>query len=347
MTRFDRYFLWVFFQSGLLLVALIATVFVVIDVLLNLDEFQRFDNVARDVTLYYAFNLPPVLYLLLPIIIATSGLFALARIIRARELIVLQSAGISPRRALSALFGGALLLGFGGLALREFALPPLSQSQRESPAGASEFRKGKRLTVRDDAGNSWYVRSYDLGKGTLSGVRILSRDGQTLVAAQDMNWAEARGEWFTPKGEIHNLKALLDGNVAAPREFNGKPPIGELLPADFGRRKRGFAGTPISDLWRDAQKRPDFRELGLAANHELWHPFGGMLMLMVGAGLVLWRPAKSAVAGGMAVSAVLGYQICVFWFETLSTAGAISPVIGAALTPMIFSALAAMLWARK
>ncbi len=74
MTRFDRYFLWVFFQSGLLLVALIATVFVVIDVLLNLDEFQRFDNVARDVTLYYAFNLPPVLYLLLPIIIATSGL---------------------------------------------------------------------------------------------------------------------------------------------------------------------------------------------------------------------------------------------------------------------------------
>lgn len=345
MTRFDRYFLWVFFQSGLLLVALIATVFVVIDVLLNLDEFQRFDNVARDVTLYYAFNLPPVLYLLLPIIIATSGLFALARIIRARELIVLQSAGISPRRALSALFGGALLLGFGGLALREFALPPLSQSQRESPAGASEFRKGKRLTVRDDAGNSWYVRSYDLGKGTLSGVRVARRPNAGRCARHELGGGARRV--VHSRGEIHNLKALLDGNVAAPREFNGKPPIGELLPADFGRRKRGFAGTPISDLWRDAQKRPDFRELGLAANRELWHPFGGMLMLMVGAGLVLWRPAKSAVAGGMAVSAVLGYQLCVFWFETLSTAGAISPVIGAALTPMIFSALAAMLWARK
>jgi lipopolysaccharide export LptBFGC system permease protein LptF len=347
MTRYDRYFFWVFFQSALLLVALLATVYVVIDVLLNLDEFQRFENVARDVTLYYAFNLPPVLYLLLPIIIVTSGLFALARIIRARELIVLQAAGISPRRALAALFAGALLLGLGGLAVREFALPPLNQAQRESPAGASEFRKGKRLTVRDDAGNSWYVRSYDLGRGTLSGVRILSRDGNTLVVAQDMNWAEARREWFTPKGEVHDLKALLDGNAGAPKVFNGKPPVGELLPADFGRRKRGFAGTPISDLWRDAQARPDFRELGLAANHELWHPLGGLLMLLVAAGLVLWRPAKSAVAGGLAVCAVLGYQICVFWFETLSTASAMSPAIGAALTPVIFSALAAMLWWRK
>lgn len=347
MTRYDRYFLSVFLQSALLLVALIATVFVVIDVLLNLDEFQRFENVARDVTLYYAFNLPPVLYLLLPIIVATSGLFALARIIRARELIVLQAAGVSPRRALLALFVGALLLGLGGLALREFALPPLNLAQRESPAGAAEFRKGKRLTVRDDAGNSWYVRSYDLGKGTLSGVRILSRDGHSLFVAQEMSWAEARREWFTPRGELHDLKALLDGATVRPREIVGKPPLGEMLPADFGRRKRGFAGTPVSELWRESDSRPDFRELGLAAHHELWHALGGLMMLLVGAGLVLWRGARPAQAGALAVCAVLGYQICVFWFETISTAGMLTPAIGAALTPAFFGALAAMLWLRK
>lgn len=347
MTRYDRYFLGVFFQSALLLVALIATVYVVIDVLLNLDEFQRFENVARDVALYYAFNLPPVLYLLLPIIVATSGLFALARIIRARELIVLQAAGVSPRRALVSLFLGALMLGLCGMALREFALPPLNVAQRESPAGAAEFRKGKRLTVRDDAGNSWYVRSYDLGRGTVSGVRILSRDGNSLFAAQEMSWAEARREWFTPKGEWHDLKALLDGKTAQPREITGKPPIGDLLPADFGRRKRGFAGTPVSELWREASARPDFRELGLAAHHELWHALGGMMMLLVGSGLILARPGKPAQAGALAVCAVLGYQICVFWFETASTAGMLTPAIGAALTPVIFSALAVMLWRKS
>lgn len=347
MTRYDRYFLGVFFQSALLLFALIATVFVVIDVLLNLDEFQRFENIARDVTLYYAFNVPPVLYLLLPIIVATSGLFALARIIRARELIVLQAAGVSPRRALASLFLGALILGLCGLALREFALPHLNAAQRESPAGAAEFRKGKRLTVRDDAGNSWYVRSYDLGKGRLSGVRILSRDGHTLFVAQEVTWADARREWFTPQGEVYDLKALLDAQVAAPKEVIGRPPIGDLLPADFGRRKRGFAGTPVSELWREAGARPDFRELGLAAHHELWHALGGFMMLVVGAGLVLLRPARPAQAGALAVCAVLGYQISVFWFETISTAGVLTPAIGAALAPVIFSALAAMLWWRR
>jgi len=349
MTRYDRYFMGVFFQSLLLVLALITTVYLVIDVLLNLDEFQRFDNLARDVTLYYAFNLPPILYLLFPLIVVASGLFALARMIRSREIIVLQVAGIGPRRALTSIFLGALLLGVSGLALREFALPQLNLMQRESPSGASEFRKGKRLTVRDDAGNSWFVRRYDLNVGRLSGVRILSRDGRTLVVAEEMTWVPARHEWNAPSGQIHDLGALLEHLEATPvaTPFAGKPPVGEMLPADFARRKRGFTGTPLSELWQQSRERDDYRELGVALSHELWHPFGGLLMLLVGAGIVLAWPARMFLASSLALGAVLAYQIGVFWFETLATAGVMSPAMGAASTPVICATIGIVLWARK
>ncbi|GIK51081.1 MAG: hypothetical protein BroJett014_00540 [Planctomycetota bacterium] len=349
MTRYDRYFLGVMAQSVLLVSALIATIFVVVDVLLNLDEFQRFENVARDVALYYAFNLPPILYLLFPLIVVGSGLFALARIIRSRELLVLQASGVGPRRALAALFAGALVLALAGLALRELALPPLNAAQRESPVGAYEFRKGKRLTVRDDQGHAWFVRRYDLNAGLLQGVRILSADGRTLVVAEEMTWSSGRGEWFAPRGEIHDLAALLEqaGAKAPAREFSGRPPIGEMLPADFARRKRGFAGTPVSELFTQASRRPDYRELGVALWHELWHPLGGLLMLLVGAGLILSAPARPFGAGALALASILAYQISLFWFETLATAGAMAPALGAALAPVLASLAAAILWARK
>ncbi|KAA0214488.1 LptF/LptG family permease [bacterium] len=349
MTRYDRYFLGVLAQSVVLVSALIATIFVVVDVLLNLDEFQRFENVARDVALYYAFNLPPILYLLFPLIVVGSGLFALARIIRSRELLVLQASGVGPRRALAALFAGALALALAGLALREFALPPLHAAQRESPVGAYEFRKGKRLTVRDDQGHAWFVRRYDLNAGLLQGVRILSADGRTLVVAEEMTWASSRGEWFAPRGEVHDLEALLEqaGAKATAREFSGRPPIGEMLPADFARRKRGFAGTPVSELYAQASRRPDYRELCVALWHELWHPLGGLLMLLMGAGLILSMPSRPLGGGALALVSILAYQISLFWFETLATAGAMAPALGAALAPLLAVVAAAILWVRK
>ncbi len=336
MKRHDRYFLWVYGQSLLVVTALLATVFVVVDILLNTDEFRNFDNIARGVALYYAFNLPPILYLAWPLIVLGAGMFALVRILRARELLVLEAAGVNPRRALAPLLALALAAGLGGLALREAALPALAQAQRQSPYGAFEFRKGKRISVRDTAGNHWFVRRYDLNTGFIEGVRILSRDGTRLVVADSMVWSESEGRWRAEKtARVHDLASLTDAHTPSPPvPFVGVPPFGELLPGDFARRGKLFGDRAVSDLLAGAQARPDYLDLRTAAWREVWHPFGGLALLLCGCALALWGRAGGFFKAGLSTLACLaGYFVGTFWFEALARAGMLPPEIAVALTP--------------
>lgn len=350
MKRFDRYFLWVFAQSLILVLLLFTTVFLVVDVLLNLDKLRNFPDVARGALLFYGFNLPPILYLLYPFAVFAAGMFALARVIRARELLVLEASGVSPRRALAAIVLPCLALGFLGLGLRQFVLPDLNQAARESPYGAFEFRKGKRITVRDDHGNVWFVRRYNLDTRTLEDVRILNAAGTSLLVADRLQWQEDRGIWWTAgKSVVHDLAALTapeespDGRIV----IDGQPPFGHLLPADFARRKRGFSDRTLLDLWHDSQQSRENVDLRINLWHELWYPFGGFILLACGVGLVVGAAGRGMMrAGALALACVVGYQLCSFWFETLAASGVLPPALGAGITPLLFGTLGLWVFAR-
>lgn len=351
MKRFDRYFLGVFAQSLVLVLALFTTVFLVVDVLLNLDKIQNFPDVAQGTALFYAFNLPPILYLLYPFMVIAAGMFAVARLIRSRELLLLEAAGVSRKRALAAIMIPALLLGVLGLGLRQFALPPLAETARESPYGAFEYRKGKRISVRDDKGNVWFVRRYNLDTATVEGVRILSADGRRVIAADELKWLSEEDAWWSPRGatvyDIGALTAMDETGDTTPGTFQGRLPFGEVFPADFARRRRGYADRPLHDLWQSASRSPDDLELRTALWHELWHPFTGFILLSVGVGLILSRRKRGDfVAGSMAIGAVVAYYILQFWFETLSQSGAFTPVVGAGITPVLFGIIAGVLYWR-
>lgn len=352
MKRFDRYFLGIFLQSLVLVLALFTTVFLVVDVLLNLDKIQNFPDVAEGTTLFYAFNLPPILYLLYPFIVIAAGMFAVTRVIRSRELLLLEAAGIGHRRALAAIMMPALLLGVLGMGLRQFALPSLADAARESPYGAFEFRKGKRVSVRDDEGNVWFVRRYNLDTRTIQDVRILHRDGGSVIVAKELRWVNERSEWWSAgKSTVYDLAALTSLDPvpdSKPAEFDGSLPFGKLFPADFARRRRSYSDRPLTQLWSDSAESPDDLNLRTSLWHELWHPFAGFILLACGIGLVISRRGlKPFVAGSLAIVCIVGYQILQFWFETLAQSGAFSPAIGASITPIVFGVFAGVVFLRE
>ena len=339
VKRFDRYFLGVFLQSLVLVLALFTTVFIVVDVLLNLDKIQNFPDVAKGTLLFYGYNLPPILYLLYPFMIIASGMFAVARLIRSRELLLMEAAGVGQRRTLAAILIPAILLGVIGLGLRQFALPPLADSARESPYGAFEFRKGKRISVRDDDGNVWFVRNYNLDTRTVTDVRIMSRDGTRVIVAPELHWMNEQGRWWSPgKSTVYDLAALtaIEPAISAePATFDGALPYGQIFPADFARRRRSYGDKPLSQLISESFANPDDRDLRTTLWHELWHPLSGVILLVSGVGLIVARSGRSAFkAGSLAILCVVGYQILLFWFETMSKAGGLSPIVGASITPM-------------
>jgi lipopolysaccharide export system permease protein len=350
MKRYDRYFLWVFVQSLVLVLALFATVFIVVDVLLNLDKIQSFPSVATGVTLFYAYNLPPIMYLLYPLIVFTAGMFAVARLVRSRELLLLEACGVNRKRALAAIMIPVLLLGILGLGMRQTALPTLAKEARESPYGAFEFRRGRRISVRDDDGNMWFVRRYNLDTRTLEDVRIMSADGKRIVAAPELTWAEEQGQWWASlPAELYDLEALVDPMSVAegPDEFDGALPYGNLLPADFARRRRSYNDRTLLELWKDARANREDRELRVALWHEIWHPLTGLILLSCGVGLLLSRTGRGMFfSSSMVLVAVVGFQLLNFWFETLAQAGAFPAVVGASITPVMFIVLGAVVFAR-
>lgn len=350
MKRYDRYFLGVFLQSLLLVAALFVTVFLVVDVLLNLEKIQEFSDIARGATLFYAFNLPPILYLLYPLMLFAAGMFAVARLLRSRELLLMEAAGVSRRRALAAVMIPVLLLGALGLAAREFALPPLAQTARASPYGAFEYREGRRVSVRDDDGNVWFVRHYSLDDQTLTDVRILHARGSSVIAAPELHWLTDRGMWWAPvTADIYNLDALMDPELPTTTEsatFTGELPFGRLYPADFARRGRDYGARTISELWRETTQS---RDLDLRVNlwHEIWHPLTGFILLACGVGLILSRSGRSMFANGsLALGAVVGFQLFAFWFEALAQSGLFPPAVGASLAPVGFAMFGAVAYAR-
>lgn len=352
MKRFDRYFLSIFIQSLVLVLALFTTVFLVVDVLLNLDKIQNFPDVAQGTTLFYAYNLPPILYLLYPFMVIAAGMFAVARVIRSRELLLLEAAGVGPRRALAAIMIPALLLGVVGMGLRQGALPSLAEAARESPYGAFEYRKGKRISVRDDEGNVWFVRKYNLDERTVEDVRILNAAGNKVIVAQELHWVDDRAHWWSPgKSKIYDLAALTAPEGAEsgePEYFDGTLPYGRIYPADFARRRRSYSDRTLLQLWTDSSANRDDLDLRVALWHELWHPFVGFILLSCGVGLILSRGGmKAFMAGSLAIGCVVLYQILQFWFETLAQSGAFSPVVGAGITPVLFGIFAGAVFWRK
>jgi lipopolysaccharide export LptBFGC system permease protein LptF len=97
-------------------------------------------------------------------------------------------------------------------------------------------------------------------------------------------------------------------------------------------------------LWQQSLERSEYREAGVALWHELWHPVSGLLMLIVAAGLVVARQSRMVTASALSIAAILAYQMCAFWFETLAVAGVASPAVGALITPLAFAVLGALLW---
>ena len=351
MKRFDRYFLSVFLQSLVLVVALFTTVFLVVDVLLNLDKIQNFPDVAKGTALFYAFNLPPILYLLYPFIVIAAGMFAVARLIRSRELLLLEAAGVGRKRALAAIMIPALLLAVVGMGLRQFALPDLADAARESPYGAFEFRKGKRISVRDDEGNVWFVRKYNLDTRTIEDVRILDAAARKVIVADELLWIDESAAWWSPgKSRVYDLVDLTSPEgpeQGAPRSFDGALPFGKIFPADFARRRRSYTDRPLTQLMSENIASPGDNDLGVAFWHELWHPFVGFILLSCGVGLILsGRGLKAFTAGSLAILCVMGYQMLQFWFETLGQAGAMPAFMAGSITPVIFGGFAAVVYAR-
>ncbi len=107
MRIWDRYILRTFCSYFFLLLIAFTVLFVIVDLVETLDSFIDSNASILKIALYYVYYIPYILVLVLPVAVVVSGSLACGFMSRHREIMAVNTSGISKQRA------GVYVLSFG------------------------------------------------------------------------------------------------------------------------------------------------------------------------------------------------------------------------------------------
>ena len=216
MKTLDRYIARQFLINFVILFAVLMTLFVVVDFIVNQDEFFEAGQVRAEAyggvllaTLYsiadYYGPIVVLAYVFFAGLIAVGAMgFTLSSLERNRELVALAAGGVSLYRVA----GPVLVTGIALIALllpiQELVIPPLADKLARGPGQvkAESLKSFPVRFVRDERGNLLTAAEFDPGERTLEGVSILVRDqgGRAVkkIVADMAVWDEGAQAWVFP-----------------------------------------------------------------------------------------------------------------------------------------------------
>lgn len=236
MRILDRYIARQFLVNLVTLLALLMTLTVAIDVLINLNRFVRAGaELAGEkgtlrhavTTLVWIVDLwgPRLLQLFtyiggLTMVIAMG--FTCAQLVRRRELVAVLASGVSLQRLAAPFFAVALLVTAVQAANQELLIPRVAHLLTRSPkdALARDLRPFETPLIKDGSGRLWYARVFDAETNTLEGLHIWERDEAGRVTRRIV---ADKAVWHANAWMLDNGRSVSasESTVAAPGM--GKP----------------------------------------------------------------------------------------------------------------------------
>ena len=213
MKTLDRYILREFFINFVILGVVLMLLFVVVDLIVDLDRFLRAGQAraGEDGSVLLATGLViadyygPVLIMLYVffcglLVVAAAG-FTIAAFQRTGELTAIVASGMSLYRVALPMVVAGIVLNAAILPIQELVIPALAPKLARSSAEA-EHRTVEAFAVRlayDEQGNLLTARAFDATAGTLADVTVLQRRPGGLterrITAERAEWEAEHGRW--------------------------------------------------------------------------------------------------------------------------------------------------------
>lgn len=218
MKTLDRYIIKQFLQNYVILCVVLAGLYVLVDLIVDLDEFlkagrehaDRMGGVLGGTAWVMADYYGPVLLLIFSamsglIVVAAMG-FTIAQLQRTRELTAILASGISLYRVAAPVLIAGFAINLLVLPVQELAIPPLAEKlvRSKSQVGQPTITEKPVHYARDQSGALISASRFSASTGEMQGVRIIERD-QTgrqmrLILADRAAWSEASGAWLLEDG---------------------------------------------------------------------------------------------------------------------------------------------------
>jgi lipopolysaccharide export system permease protein len=225
MNKIDRYILNVFFQALGFALLSICVLFIILDIIQNLDRFLDRHTPIRIIALYYVNFLPDIIRLIMPIVITLAGVFTFNKLSTTHEVVVPPAGGMSVFRMMVPILVAGMILSSVQLYFNGWIAPKALKAKADIER--LYLQQGKEETtlyniyLRDAALRNVFIRYYDHTTKSGNGMVIeeYSSEEQPRILrridAPTFQYDTIRGVWQLQRVMEHRFSSPLTYHTGA------------------------------------------------------------------------------------------------------------------------------------
>ena len=182
MRILTKYILKEFFSFLIYCILAFVSIFILVDIVENLDKLIDENIRINLIILYYAFFLPYIIVLTIPVAMLLTTMFSLGRLVGDNEITAMKASGISFYRILIPLYVLSLFMGIIVMVFTEYVVPQTNRYREDIETQGNNFRltltrsremNQSHIFLANSDGNFIYARNYDTSKKMAQGVFII------------------------------------------------------------------------------------------------------------------------------------------------------------------------------
>lgn len=368
MNKISFYILREFISFLWYIILAFAIIFVLVDLVENVDSFIDHDVHIRLITLYYVFYLPYIIVLTLPVSMLLATMFSLGRLVGDNEITAMKSSGLSLYRILMPLFIFSFLMGFVIMAFSEGVVPRTNVYREDIKDQGNEYsftfsinREMDRnhVYLMNDDGRIIYARSYKSRSRTARDVVIFeplfasliprTLADSTMIGIRrriDADFMVFSNNTWTINNAV--VRSFVGGEEAYRAE--------EVIPAAFITRKPSdFARIEMKPeemnylqlkqyIQEVNSKGGDASEWLVDLYMKIAFPFVSFVIVFFGAPMTAGTSSRGKTAAfGIALAISFTYYALINASQVLGRNGAVNPIAAAWTPNLLFLVVGAIL----
>lgn len=347
MKIIDRYILKQFIFTFIFAQAALSMIFVVIDLMSNLDKFLDQNATLEIISKYYLYFMPEILKLLTPIASLLSTLFTVGRMSTLNEVTAMKSGGVSLYRIMLPFVAVAILISFVHLYFNGWIVPEsnklkhdishkyFSTSNANAPIYNLYFREGPKINLLMQHYDS------DLKSGSRIAIEYFSDENSPrLIKRVESNiifWKEESQDWLM-KQVIERIYSGNDVNTIKHDSLEITLNITDSKIAKLKKSPDEMNFNELAEFIDILQSGGrDVRELQIDYHGQWAFPFANFIVILFGVPFASVR-RKGGIAIQIGAALIISFFYIIFLkvSQPLAQTMDIQPIVAGWMANMIF-----------
>lgn len=345
-SRLDNYILKAFIPTFLMCLVIICGIYVVVDLLQKIGEFVEMGEDALGTGLqYYTFLLPVMVFQFFPTVTLVSVGMVLVRLVKNREILAMQVAGISLYRILLPIFVITVFMSFASFGDQEWIIPRFAE-KLETLRLTSFSNAVQRNVLMDDKLNNalFRVGKYNNRTQSLQTIFILSRyenkKKRYTISAEDGRWL-GDDTWLLNRVVKHTYNEK--GKWVAPvQRMDSLELKSAVTPDDLCKVKLDPSLLTFKQLKDLCKNEPENPRNSVLFHSRIAYTLTHFVLLLLGIPLVIGFAGISKnmfLRMGLCVLACGVFYALSFLCSNLGNTGLLHPILAAWLPTVIFGSV--------